>query len=384
MTAETAARPPARAGAGSVFASIEEIIDDARRGRLFVLVDDERRENEGDLVVPAQWATPDAINFMARHGRGLICLALTQERARALHLEPMQRRNSNRSGTAFTVSIEAREGVGTGISAADRATTVRTAIDPGRGAEDIATPGHVFPIVARDGGVLVRAGHTEAAVDIARLAGLAPAGVICEIMNEDGTMARRSQLMDYCRGHGLKIGAIADLIAYRRRKDRLIERQTETVLDTRHAGRFALILYDDTTDGAEHIALIKGGIDGASPALVRVHRLDLLADVLGDVDGHRDGVLRDSMAAIDEAGAGVLLLIGSARHHAIGERIAGAGREGGALREIGIGAQILRDIGVRSMTLLSNAEHDYVGLEGFGLRVVGRKPIPRSGAGHGG
>ena len=383
MSAGTTARSLARAGADSVFASIEEIIDDARKGRLFVLVDDEHRENEGDLVVPAQWATPDAINFMARHGRGLICLALTEERARALHLEPMQRRNTNRFGTAFTVSIEAREGVATGISAADRATTIRAAIDPERGADDIATPGHVFPIVARGGGVLMRAGHTEAAVDIARLAGLTPAGVICEIMNEDGTMARRSQLLDYCRAHDLKIGTIADLIAYRRRKDRLIERQLETVLDTRHAGRFALILYDDTTDGAEHIALIKGEIDAGSPALVRVHRFDMIADVLGGVDGHRDRVLRDSMAAIDEAGAGVLLLIGSARHHAIGERIAGADRDGGTLREIGIGAQILRDIGVRSMTLLSNVEHAYVGLEGFGLRVVGRQPIPRGG-GHAG
>ncbi len=372
------AAPIAARGADPVFASIEEIIADARRGRLFVLVDDEHRENEGDLVVPAQRATPEAINFMARHGRGLICLALTRERARALHLEPMQRRNASRFGTAFTVSIEAREGITTGISAADRATTIRAAIDPARGANDIATPGHVFPIVARDGGVLVRAGHTEAAVDIARLAGLLPAGVICEVMNEDGTMARRSQLVDYCRRHRLKIGTIADLIAYRHRKDRLIERQAETTMETRHAGRFTLILYDDTTDGAEHIALIKGEIGAETPVLVRVHRLDLLADVLGDANGHRDGVLHDAMTAIDEAGAGVLLLIGSARHHAIGERIAGGDREGGhALREIGIGAQILRDIGVRAMTLLSNVEHAYVGLDGFGLRVVGRQPICR-------
>ncbi len=364
-------------GGAEVFARIEEIIDDARQGRLFVLVDDEHRENEGDLVVPAECATPETINFMARHGRGLVCLALTRKRARALHLEPMQRRNASRFGTAFTVSIEAKEGITTGISAADRATTIRTAIDPARGADDIATPGHVFPIMARDGGVLVRAGHTEAAVDIARLAGLQPAGVICEIMNEDGTMARRSQLIDYCRRHGLKIGTIADLIAYRHRKDRLIERQWETTIETRHAGRFALILYDDTTDGAEHVALIKGDIDSETPTLARVHRLDLFSDVLGDVEGRRDGVLRDAMIAIDKAGAGVVLLIGSARHHGAGARVAGGGRRAGnALREIGIGSQILRDIGVRVMTLLSNVEHDYVGLDGFGLRVVGRRPIP--------
>ena len=212
------AEPIACHDARGVFASIEEIIEDARRGRMFVLVDDEHRENEGDLVVPAQCATPDAINFMARHGRGLICLALTHERARQLHLEPMQRRNSSRFATAFTVSIEAKEGITTGISAADRAATIRTAIDPACGADDIATPGHVFPIVARDGGVLVRAGHTEAAVDIARLAGMLPAGVICEVMNEDGTMARRSELVGYCRRHDLKIGTIADLIAYRHRR----------------------------------------------------------------------------------------------------------------------------------------------------------------------
>ena len=374
----TAAQPARRAAESGVFASVEEIVEDARRGRIFVLVDDERRENEGDLVVPAQCATPEAIAFMARHGRGLICLALTQDRARELHLEPMQRRNSKGFGTAFTVSIEAREGVTTGISAADRAATVRAAIDPERGPDDIATPGHVFPIVARDGGVLARAGHTEAAVDIARLAGLRPAGVICEIMNEDGTMARRSQLVEYCRSHGLKIGAIADLIAYRRRKDRLVERRLETALETGHAGRFSLILYDDTIDGAEHVALVKGEIDAESPTLVRVHRLDLLADVLGDASGRRDGVLRDAMIAIDEAGAGVVLLIGAASRRAIGERIAGGGGEDGAvLREVGIGAQILRDIGVRAMTLLSNVEHSYVGLDGFGLRVVGRKPIPR-------
>ena len=370
--------PAARSGCGGVFAGIDEIVEDARRGRMFVLVDDERRENEGDLVVPAEGATPEAIAFMARHGRGLICLALTEERARELRLEPMQRRNASRLGTAFTVSIEAKDGVTTGISAADRAATIRAAIDPSRGADDIATPGHVFPVVARDGGVLVRAGHTEAAVDIARLAGLTPAGVICEIMNEDGTMARRSDLVAYCRRHELKIGAIADLIAWRRRRDRSIERRLATTLRTRRAGAFTLILYDDTTDGAEHIALVKGEIGGGEPVLVRVHRLDMLADALGDASGERDGLLLDAMTAIHRAGSGVVLLIGNRHRHAIEERIAGGSRDAGsALREIGIGAQILRDLGVSAMTLLSNVEHDYVGLDGFGLRVSGRQPIPR-------
>jgi len=368
---------PTHRGEG-VFASIEAIIDDARQGRMFVLVDDERRENEGDLVIPARWATPEVINFMARNGRGLICLALMPERAEALNLEPMQRRNATRFGTAFTVSIEAKEGVTTGISAADRAQTIRIALDPSSTADDIATPGHVFPIVARDGGVLVRAGHTEAAVDIARLAGLEPAGVICEVMNEDGTMARRADLIDYCREHGLKIGTIADLIAYRRRKDRLIERKLETEIETGHAGAFNLVLYDDTTDGTEHIALLKGDTSTDDPVLVRVHRLNLLADVLGDLSGGRDGELQDAMAAIEEAGRGIVVLIGESRHGAVGAQLAGgAANEGGALREVGIGSQILLDLGVQSMTLLSNSEHAYVGLDGFGLRVVGRQSITR-------
>lgn len=373
------AEPVPTHGGQGVFASIEAIIEEARQGRMFVLVDDEKRENEGDLVIPARWATPDVINFMARNGRGLICLALTSERAQALNLEPMQRRNAANFGTAFTVSIEAKEGITTGISAADRAQTIRTALDSSSTADDIATPGHVFPIVARDGGVLVRAGHTEAAVDIARLAGLEPAGVICEVMNEDGTMARRADLIEYCREHDLKIGTIADLIAYRRRKDRLIERKLETEIETSHAGKFRLVLYDDTTDGTEHIALIKGDIDTDDAVLVRVHRLNLLADVLGDHSGGRDGELRDAMCAISDAERGIVVLIGESRHNAVAAQLAGgAAGEGGALREVGIGSQILLDLGVDTMTLLSNSEHAYVGLEGFGLRVVGRRSISRS------
>ena len=376
------AEPIPTHGGAEVFASIEDIIEDARAGRMFVLVDDEGRENEGDLVVPAECVTAETINFMARNGRGLICLALTGERATALNLEPMQRRNAARFGTAFTVSIEATEGITTGISAADRAHTVRTAIAPESVAADIATPGHIFPIVARDGGVLARAGHTEAAVDIARLAGKIPAGVICEVMKEDGTMARREDLLNYCREHDLKIGTIADLIAYRAAKDRLIERNLESSIETRHAGDFRLVLYDDTTDGAEHIALVKGDVaDTSEPVLVRVHRLNLLADVLGDVSGGRDGELRDAMAAIDAAGRGVALLIGEGRHGAVSSQIANTegatATDGSALREVGIGSQILLDLGVRTMTLLSNSEHAYVGVEGFGLRVVGRQSIAR-------
>lgn len=376
------AEPISIQGNAAVFATIEEIIDDARAGRMFVLVDDEGRENEGDLVIPAECVTAETINFMARNGRGLICLALVGERAAALNLEPMQRRNAARFGTAFTVSIEATEGITTGISAADRAHTVRTAIDPASTPADIATPGHVFPIVARDGGVLARAGHTEAAVDIARLAGKSPAGVICEVMKEDGTMARREDLLTYCREHDLKIGTIADLIAYRVAKDRLIERKLESTIETRHAGQFRLVLYDDTTDGVEHIALIKGDVaESADPVLVRVHRLNLLADVLGDVSGDRDGELRDAMSAIDAAGQGVALLIGEGRHGAVSSQLANTenatASDGGALREVGIGSQILLDLGVRTMTLLSNSEHAYVGVEGFGLRLAGRQTITR-------
>ena len=297
----------------SVFASIEEIIDEARRGRVFVLVDDERRENEGDLVIPAAKASAETINFMARFGRGLICLALTRARAAELRLEPMQRRNVKRFDTAFTVSIEAKEGVSTGISAADRAHTIRTAIDPGSGADDLTTPGHVFPVVARDGGVLVRAGHTEAAVDIARLAGLEPAGVICEILNDDGTMARRDDLVDYCCRHRLRIGTIAALIAYRRRRDHVVERRLERDLDSRWGGRFRMVLYVNTVDYAEHLALVKGEISGQAPVLVRMHRVNPLNDLLGETGGGRSHELHTAMEMIGRAGRGVVVLICDSR-----------------------------------------------------------------------
>ena len=264
-------------------APVEAILDDVRRGRMVVLVDDERRENEGDLVIPAERADAGAVNFMARYGRGLICLALTQERADRLHLPLMAARNLSRHQTAFTLSIDAREGVTTGISAADRATTIAVAIDPERGAADLQTPGHVFPLVARQGGVLVRAGHTEAAVDLARLAGFQPAGVICEILNDDGAMARLPELRTFAGRHGLKVGTIADLIAYRRRHDTVIQRALETGLRSRHGGDFRMILYRTTVEYAEHLALVKGDMSTGGPVLVRMHAVNVLSDLLGEL-----------------------------------------------------------------------------------------------------
>ncbi len=363
----------------SPFSRIEDLIDDARNGRMFVLVDDEGRENEGDLIVPAEFATPEAINFMARHGRGLICLALSPDRATKLELEPMQRRNVKRFDTAFTVSIEATDGVSTGISASDRAHTIHTAIDPRSTATDITTPGHVFPVVARDGGVLVRAGHTEAAVDVARLAGLEPAGVICEIMNDDGSMARRDDLIAYCQKHGLKIGTIADLIAYRRRVDRVVERVLERDFESRWGGSFRMIVYVNTADGTEHAALVKGNLDGDAPALVRMHRVNPLIDIMGDTTTGRGDELHRAMELIGEEGRGVVVVIRAARPDSLSTLLEGHEVEpdesGGALRAYGTGAQILLDLGIREMVLLSNSERIVVGLGGFGLSIAGRRPI---------
>ena len=364
--------------------SIDEVIEDARNGRMFILVDDEGRENEGDLVIPAQMATPEAINFMARHGRGLICLAMTRERIEELGLPLMAQHNESRHQTAFTVSIEAREGVSTGISVADRARTIAVAIDPSRSRGDISTPGHVFPLVAQDGGALVRAGHTEAAVDIARLAGLNASGVICEIMNDDGTMARMPDLVKFAQFHGLKVATIADLIAYRRRHDAVIRRSLETVIDSRHGGEFKMIVYVNTVAYAEHVALVKGDLSAAGPVLVRVHALSTLDDMLGDVSSGRGGELQASLRAIAEAGRGVVVMIRESLPTSLteqireriglsdGEQESAAGRD---VREIGIGAQILLDLGVEDMILLSNAQHTYIGLDGYGLRVVEQRPI---------
>ncbi|MEY4721612.1 MAG: 3,4-dihydroxy-2-butanone-4-phosphate synthase, partial [Pseudomonadota bacterium] len=284
-----------------VLVPIEEIIDEARNGRMFILVDDEDRENEGDLVIPAQMATPAAVNFMATHGRGLICLTLTGERCEQLGLEMMSRNNGTRHETAFTVSIEAREGVTTGISAADRARTISVAIDGSKGKDDIVTPGHVFPLRARAGGVLVRTGHTEAAVDISRLAGLNPSGVICEIMKDDGTMARMDDLIAFARLHDLKIGTIRDLIAYRRKHDRMVEKKAEITFSSRYGGDWRGITFFNKATGDETMALVKGKIDPTQPTLVRMHTLSIFADILGE-ETDRAGLLNRSMEMIAEAG----------------------------------------------------------------------------------
>src|SRR5260370_11006660 len=304
-----------------VKAAAEDIIEEARKGRMFILVDDEDRENEGDLVIPAQCATPEAINFMAKHARGLICLALTRERVEQLGLALMSQNNGTRHQTAFTVSIEAREGVTTGISAADRARTVAVAIDPACGPQDIVSPGHVFPLVARDGGTLERTGHTEAAVDLARLAGLNPSGVICEIMNDDGTMARRNDLIAFAQRHGLKIGTIADLIAYRRRHDRIVERALESDFDSRWGGKFRMHVYVNRVAHAEHIALVKGDVTTPGPVLVRMHALNVLDDVLADRSSGRGGELHAAMDVIGAAGRGVVVLIREPSPTSLSDRV---------------------------------------------------------------
>ncbi|MET4806237.1 MULTISPECIES: 3,4-dihydroxy-2-butanone-4-phosphate synthase [Limibacillus] len=362
-----------------IISPIEEIIEEARNGRIFILVDDEDRENEGDLVVPAQMATPEAINFMAKFGRGLICLALTHERIDQLGLKLMEQRNESRHATAFTLSIEAREGVTTGISAPDRARTISVAIDPASSPRDIVTPGHVFPLMAREGGVLVRTGHTEAAVDLARLAGLNPSGVICEIMNDDGTMARRDDLIAFAQTHGLKIATIADLIAYRRRNERIVERTLETSFESRHGGTFNMAVYTNKLAYAEHVALWKGEIDASAPVLVRMHALNVLDDVLGDGESGRGGELQRAMEIIGEAGRGVVVLLREPSATSLSDRLRKRmGHEVSKsveLRDYGVGAQILLDLGVKDMVLLSNSRKTVIGLEGYGLSIVDQRPI---------
>jgi 3,4-dihydroxy 2-butanone 4-phosphate synthase/GTP cyclohydrolase II len=369
--------------ADTIFSSTQDIIDDARNGRMVILVDDEGRENEGDLLVPAQMATPEAINFMARHGRGLICLSMTRARIEQLGLPLMARTNGSRHQTAFTVSIEAREGVTTGISAPDRAQTVAVAIDPTKGPQDIVTPGHVFPLVAREGGVLVRAGHSEAAVDIARLAGLNPAGVICEIMNDDGTMARRPDLIRFAQYHALKIGTIADLIAYRRRHDRIVERELETTLSSRFGGAFRMLVYVNRVAHAEHVALVRGDVAAPGPVLVRMHALNVLDDVLGDDSSGRGGELHAAMQMIAAAGRGGVVLIREPLPTSLSDRVRArldpAAQPTSQLRDYGVGAQILLDLGVKDMILLSNTQRTIVGLDGYGLRVVEQRPIRTGG-----
>ncbi len=351
--------------------TIEEIIEDARNGRMFILVDHEDRENEGDLVIPAQMCTPHAINFMATHGRGLICLALPGSRIDALGLSLMSPKNSSRHETAFTMSIEAREGVSTGISAADRALTVSVAIDPTKGAQDIATPGHVFPLRARDGGVLVRAGHTEAAVDVSRLAGLNPSGVICEIMNDDGTMARLPDLVAFAQRHNLKIGTISDLIAYRRRHDNLVSEQAVKPVRSIHGGDWLMRIFADETQGAEHVVLTKGNLTSAEPVLVRMHALNPLEDVLGIHAGAHD--LTGAMRVIAAEGRGVVVLLRDISMKLVAEGEASPQ----TLRQYGLGAQILSALGLKEIMLVTNSKAPkIVGLEAYGLTIRGTRPIP--------
>jgi 3,4-dihydroxy 2-butanone 4-phosphate synthase/GTP cyclohydrolase II len=353
----------------------EELLEEARRGRMFILVDDEDRENEGDLVIPAQFATPDAINFMARYARGLICLSMTRARVDQLGLPLMAQSNGTRHQTAFTVSIEARDGVTTGISAADRARTVAVAINPELGREHIVTPGHVFPLVAREGGTLVRAGHTEAAVDFARLAGLNPSGVICEIMNDDGSMARMPDLVAFAQHHGLKLGTIADLIAHRRRTEKLVRRVQEGEVEQAIGGTWRAIVYESTAASGEHLALVKGDVSTDAPVLVRMHAASLFREI---VSGRGLGDLHAAMRMIDAAGRGVVVLLRDPRPDALSIRLKRGTTQAIApeIRDYGIGAQILDDLGVKRIIRLSNNPRPLIGLEGYGLQVLETRPIP--------
>ena len=365
--------------------SAEEIIEEARNGRMYILIDDRERENEGDLIIPAQMATPDAINFMAKHGRGLICLPMTTARIKQLELPLMAQRNTSRHQTPFTVSIEAREGVSTGISASDRARTIAVAVDPSKGPGDIVLPGHIFPLEARDGGVLVRAGHTEATVDVSRLAGLNPSGVLCEIMNEDGTMARMPDLVKFAQFHNLKIGTIADLIAYRLKHDKIIERTLETTFETVLGGPFKMCVYVTTVEYAEHIALVKGDLSKDGPVVVRVHVLNILDDVLGDLHNNKAGEFQRTMEMISAAEKGVLILIRDPQKTSLTDQIKARNEPsdtkcpdspfGPELRDYGVGAQILIDLGVKDMIVLSNTERTLIALEGFGLSISEHRPI---------
>ncbi len=372
------------------FATIEEAIEDIREGRMVVVVDDEDRENEGDLTIAAQFATPDAINFMATHARGLVCLCLTEERADELGLRPMTDHNEAPLGTAFTVSIEAREGVTTGISAADRSRTIQVAIHPDSTAHDLVQPGHVFPLRAKPGGVLERIGQTEAAVDLARLAGLSPSGVVCEVMNEDGTMARVNDLVPYCERHGLKMVTVADLVEYRRRHEKLVERGAAVRLPTEY-GEFSAIAFRETLSSKTHVALVKGEVDGRENVLVRVHSECLTGDVFHSLRCDCGEQLEQALAQIEEEGSGVLLymsqegrgigLLNKLRAYELQEQgldTVEANLELGFpadAREYGIGNQILADLGLTTIRIITNNPKKLVGIDGFGLTVVEQVPI---------
>ncbi len=374
-----------------MFADVGEAVAEIRAGRMVVVVDDEDRENEGDLTLAAEFVTPEAINFMAKYGRGLICLTLTEERADYLRLGPMTQENTSRFGTAFTESVEAREGVTTGISAADRAHTIRVAIDPKSTAQDLARPGHVFPLRARKGGVLVRAGQTEASVDLARMAGLVPAGVICEIMNDDGTMARVPDLVKFCEEHGLKMVTVADLIRYRLQNERYIHRVAESLMPTEH-GEFRVIAYESEVDGGEsHVALVYGDMTGQDPVTVRVHTHCLAGDVFGTTLCDCKAVVNNSLKMIAEAGRGALVYLhnGSAGFgidrsttpHRVTFHREHRQREGceektqRTLRQVGLGGQILSDLGIHKIRLLTNTPTHVPALQGFGIEIVEQVPV---------
>ncbi len=360
----------------TVLSSIDEIIEDMRNGKPVIIVDDEDRENEGDLVIPAQMATPANINFMAKDGRGLICLPMEEAMVDRLGLQLMGRGNNSQHRTAFTVSIEAKEGVTTGISAADRAKTIQDAINPQNGPESIATPGHVFPLVAREGGVLVRAGHTEAAVHLAKMAGFSGAGVICEIMNDDGTMARLDDLVGFAQLHNLKIGTIADLISYRRVNETLVKRIHTDEFTSRGGGAFDLHIYTADIEYAEHVVLVKGDISNADePVLVRMHAFDVMKDALG---AGQDDVLQKSIDIVDQEGRGVIVLLRAPNATSLSEKLIADEQPKNpeaVLRDYGIGAQILLDLGVRNMVLLSNASKSVIGLDGYDLHIHGHRKI---------
>tara|TARA_R110001592_G_scaffold79054_1_gene236706 strand:- start:36678 stop:37832 length:1155 start_codon:yes stop_codon:yes gene_type:complete len=363
----------------SVLSSIEDVVADMRNGKPVIIVDDENRENEGDLIIAAQMATPENINFMAKEGRGLVCLPMEEQMVDRLGLQLMGRGNNTQHRTAFTVSIEAKEGVTTGISAADRAHTIQTAINPENGSDAIATPGHVFPLMAREGGVLVRAGHTEAAVDLSKMAGFSGAGVICEIMNDDGTMARLSDLVRFAQFHNLKIGTIADLIAHRRRTESLVEKIYEGESDITGHRNFKLCLYAAKIHYAEHIVLVKGDISNTDePVLVRMHAVDIVKDIIG-MDG--DNILQKSMDMIEKEGRGVVVILRPPNATSLSDRLmkkkeaVDPAHHENVIRDYGIGAQILLDLGVRNMVLLSNSPKSVIGLDGYDLHIVGHRPV---------
>lgn len=361
-------------------ASIEEIIEDLKNGKMVIMVDDEDRENEGDLIIPAAKADADAVNFMATYGRGLICLTLTADRVKKLNLPLMAQNNQARDATAFTISIESVEGVTTGISAQDRATTIASAINPLNGQNDITSPGHVFPLVARDGGVLVRAGHTEASVDLARLAGFEPAGTICEIMNDDGTMARIPDLIEFSKKHDIKIGKIVDLISYRRKHDTFVNKTLDEKITLKDGKEFDIKVFGNSFDQTEQIVLSKGNINDGKPVIVRVHVISYFDDLIGE-SGSGNKTLKQTIDIINNEGRGVLILVRDSSSSVISSYLSAKDKsqkeieeqKQSELRIFGMGAQILSELGVRDMILLTNTDWKFVGLDAYGINIVETK-----------